>query len=309
MSDRHGTPTMLLVLGAISASCGGDSGNQAPTPAAPVATTIVVAPATDSMVSLGDTRTFIATVRDAAGAPMPSVAVTWTVLPLSVVTLAANGHSATVTAIAPGSATLTATAVGSAVLHTVASVAVRQKLASFSLTPASAQLVAGSTVTLQTSATDARGSPVAGLAAPSFATSDATRASVSTSGVVTGVGAGTATITATQPSVDGSRTATAMMTVAATPSSSAGYCDAAMPLGMNASLGNTRLYPTDDDFNVDVSQAPVDPASSTFINTIGPTQTLHQNIGYLYNGLPVAYPYIVVSGAQPKVPVSFAFPL
>jgi len=70
------------------------------------------------------------------------------------------------------------------------------------------------------------------------------------------------------------------------------------------------LFPSDNWWNLDVSQAPLDPNSANFINFIGTTRQLHPDWGgsAFDPGNPFAIygmPYIVVPGNQPLVPVTF----
>ena len=70
------------------------------------------------------------------------------------------------------------------------------------------------------------------------------------------------------------------------------------------------LFPADNWWNVDISQAPLDPNSASFITFIGPDRRLHPDWGGSAGdpGDPTAIygiPYIVVPGTQPLVPVTF----
>jgi hypothetical protein len=70
------------------------------------------------------------------------------------------------------------------------------------------------------------------------------------------------------------------------------------------------LFPPDNWWNTDISSAPVDRASADFINFIGASRTMHPDFGGdsgddddpIYG-----MPYIVVSGSQPLVPVTFDY--
>lgn len=79
-------------------------------------------------------------------------------------------------------------------------------------------------------------------------------------------------------------------------------------LGIGASLGGKRVFPPDNPWNQDVSQAPVDPNSDALIASIGLEKPLHPDFGTVYNGTPSGIPYIVVSGRQPRVPITFQYP-
>ena len=77
-------------------------------------------------------------------------------------------------------------------------------------------------------------------------------------------------------------------------------------LGAGASLHGKQLFPADNAWNEDISNAPVDPNSANLINSIGAGTGLHPDFGTVYAGAPNGIPYVVVSGSQTKVPVSFS---
>jgi hypothetical protein len=77
-------------------------------------------------------------------------------------------------------------------------------------------------------------------------------------------------------------------------------------LGVGGSLHGRRPFPTDNAWNADVSGDPVDPSSATLIASCG-TSGLHPDFGTVWNGAPNGIPYVVVSGAQAKVPVTFDY--
>jgi hypothetical protein len=72
------------------------------------------------------------------------------------------------------------------------------------------------------------------------------------------------------------------------------------------------LFPRDNWWNTDISKAPVDANSTSFINFIGPTQQMHPDFGGDNTDDPpdaiYGIPYIVVSGSQAHVPVVFEEP-
>jgi hypothetical protein len=78
-------------------------------------------------------------------------------------------------------------------------------------------------------------------------------------------------------------------------------------LGPNASLRGYRPFPDDNAWNTPVDKLPVDAKSSTFIKSIGANKPLHPDFGAPYEGAPLGIPYVVVDGAQPKVPVTFEY--
>jgi hypothetical protein len=76
----------------------------------------------------------------------------------------------------------------------------------------------------------------------------------------------------------------------------------AVQLGVGADLGGRRPFPPDNPWNRDISAAPVDPASDALVASIGVDGPLHPDWGTRYG-----IPYVVVPGAQPKVPVKFEY--
>jgi hypothetical protein len=81
---------------------------------------------------------------------------------------------------------------------------------------------------------------------------------------------------------------------------------ASMPdVGPGASLHGARLFPPDNPWNQDISNAPVDPNSARLIASIDADARLHPDFGTVWNGAPNGIPYIVVAGSQPRVPINF----
>ena len=77
-------------------------------------------------------------------------------------------------------------------------------------------------------------------------------------------------------------------------------------LGPGASLDGRRPFPADNPWNADVSGEPVDPNSAALIAACG-DRGLHPDFGTVWNGAPNGIPYVVVSGSQPRVPVTFDY--
>jgi hypothetical protein len=75
-------------------------------------------------------------------------------------------------------------------------------------------------------------------------------------------------------------------------------------LGPGASLHGKQVFPPDNPWNQDISNAPVDPNSTRLIAAIGPDDRLHPDFGTVYRGAPNGIPYIVVSGSQPPARVN-----
>ena len=78
-------------------------------------------------------------------------------------------------------------------------------------------------------------------------------------------------------------------------------------LGPNASLNGMRLLPDDSPWHRDISDDPVDPNSQKILARIGLDKTLRADFGTQFEGAPMGIQYVVVSGAQKKVPVSFTY--
>jgi hypothetical protein len=84
-----------------------------------------------------------------------------------------------------------------------------------------------------------------------------------------------------------------------------GQC-ARADLGVGAALNGCIPFPIDNAWNLDVSALPRDPNSDALIASIGLDRGLHPDFGSgTYNGAPIGIPYVVVSGAQPRVNVAW----
>ncbi|MCC6773380.1 MAG: Ig-like domain-containing protein [Gemmatimonadaceae bacterium] len=172
---------------------------------APVST-VQVAPAAPQL-TVGTSAQLSATALDAGGNVVTGRPVTWTSSDPAVATVSTSGL---VSALAAGSAQLTATVDG---VRGTATVTVSQvSVARVQLNPASASLLVGGTVQLSATATDSAGNPLTGRVI-AWSSGSAAVATVSSTGLVSAVGAGTTVITAT---IDGIR-ATASITVADVP--------------------------------------------------------------------------------------------
>src|SRR5438445_757851 len=196
---------------------------------APVAA-VTVSPAAPT-VQVGQTAQLTATPKDANGTPLSGRAVTWASNNTAVAMV--NG-SGLVTAVATGAATITATSEGQSgtAVVTVSNVPV----ASVTVTPASASVQQGATVQLTATPRDASGNPLTGRAI-GWSSSDNTIATVSSSGLVTGVVAGAVTITATSEGQSG----TASITVSGVPLASVTVspASASVPAGQTQQLTAT----------------------------------------------------------------------
>jgi len=169
------------------------------------AAAVAVTPAMATINAIGATQAFTAAARDANNNPLNAPTFTWASSDTKVATVDAAG---VVTAVANGTARITAT---SGSKSGSVNVTVAQTTATVAVTPATAQIsAAGATAQLSAQAMDANGRPIA---ARTFTwTSDATGvATVSPTGLATGVANGAAHITAAVDGKSGSATVTVVI--------------------------------------------------------------------------------------------------
>ncbi|MEX2156222.1 MAG: Ig-like domain-containing protein [Gemmatimonadales bacterium] len=167
---------------------------------------VTVTPASASVI-VGGTVQLTATPQDSAGNQLSGRAVTWS---SSDTTKAKVNGSGLVTGIAVGAATITATSEGKSGTSSITVTLV--PVASVTVTPASAGIYVGGTVQLTATPKDSAGTSLTGRVV-TWSSSDTTKAKVNGSGLVTGVAAGSATITATCEGKNG----TASITVTLVP--------------------------------------------------------------------------------------------
>ena len=180
----------------ITATSDGKSGTATITVTPPAVDRVSVSPATCALIP-GGSCTLTAATLDAAGASLTGRAVTWAT---SAATIATVSTAGVVTAVAAGSATITATSEGKSA--TAAITVSPPPVATITLAPASCIVDPGQSCVPSVTLKDAAGATLTGRTI-TWTTSAASVATVSTSGVVTGVAAGTATITATSEGKSG----------------------------------------------------------------------------------------------------------
>jgi hypothetical protein len=70
---------------------------------------------------------------------------------------------------------------------------------------------------------------------------------------------------------------------------------------LNEPFDGRQMFPADNWWNLDISQAPVDPQSNAYIDGIGRDKRSHPDFG----PPPYGFPYIGVGTSEPRVPVTF----
>lgn len=179
----------------------------------------ITAASNDTLFSVGDTRTFSASVRDARGAAMSAAGVQWSIDKSAVASLGVSAGPSTIATVqGSGSAAIVAR---SGTVESTAALNARQRIARLAVTPTAISLGVGQTSQLGATALDSRGNSVAGAGAPDYASSDSSTVRVSAAGVVTALAAGTATIAVSQQSTDGVVRASVPVTIGASFPSSA----------------------------------------------------------------------------------------
>ena len=185
-----------------TATAAGVTGRADLTVVAPAPTTIAVTPDTVALSALGQTAQLAAEVHDQAGRAMEGVPVAWW---SADTTVAAADSAGMVTAVGVGETTITATA-GEASGEAV--VTVMQSARSVVVSPSADTVALGDTLRLEAVAFDANGHRAEGTQFD-WSSSAVSVAQVDGSGLVTGVGEGAATLTATAGQAQG----TAQVTV------------------------------------------------------------------------------------------------
>jgi uncharacterized protein YjdB len=186
----------------ITATSEGKGGSATVTVSAIPVASVSVTPPTAS-IAQGATVQLTGTPLDASNTPLPGRVITWTSSNTGVATVDANGL---VTGVGAGSGTITAVSEGKSGTATITVTAV--PVASVSVTPATASVAQGTTVQLTATPKDASGNPLSGRVV-TWASGNTAIATVSSSGLVTGVGAGgPVTITATSEGQSGSASVT-----------------------------------------------------------------------------------------------------
>ena len=197
-SVAAGSATIVATSDGKSGSAAITVTNPAPTPVA----SVTVSPSTASL-TVGQGVRLVATTKDSAGNTLSGRAVTWSSSAPSIATVDSTGY---VTAVAAGSATITATSEGkSGTAAITASNPAPAPVSSVTVTPSTLSLSVGQGAQLQATTKDSAGTVLTGRSI-TWASSNSAVASVNSTGYVTAVGGGTATISATSEGKSGTAT-------------------------------------------------------------------------------------------------------
>ena len=234
---------------------------------APVASVTVTLNA--SSLTVGQSTQAAAVAKDANGNVLSGLTVTWSA---SAPTIASVTSQGTVTALAAGTSNIVATVGGKSGSATETVAAPVQTPASVQITAPTTSITTGNTLQLGATVKDSAGQTMTG-ASVSWSSGNTSVATVSSSGMVTGVAAGTATITATSGSAKGTFTlsVTNPVTSGGTPST------AELPrVLLNSSYptqtGNTIAVPAGGDL-----QGAIDAAQPGDVITLAPGATYTGN--------------------------------
>jgi len=225
-ANRFAAVFLAVLVTAGFLACGG-SGSDSVAPTSPTPALIAISPNAPA-VTVGAQIALQAQVHDASGQIVPGATVFWSSNDTSIVSVSPAG---VVTGNSVGTTQIAASSGGqSAVVPvTVLPVAV----ASVAIAPATATITIGGTVALQGIAYDAGGNTLTGRTVV-WASSAPQVATVNSSGQVTGVAAGSATVTGTVEGKTGSSAITVTVIPVAAVAVSPG--SAALDVGQSASL-------------------------------------------------------------------------
>ncbi|HUX35091.1 MAG TPA: Ig-like domain-containing protein [Gemmatimonadaceae bacterium] len=218
----------------ITASAAGLTATASVTVGVPVVS-VTMAPAGDSIL-IGDTLVVTATPRDAFGRAMTGQSITWVSDHPEFATVEGNG---VVVGVAEGTASVRATAGGFTGATTVA---VFRHPSSVTIDPPQAQVRMGDHITIKGTPRDEGGAATGGKV--TYSSSDLTIATVSSSGIVTGVAEGTVTITA---SSGGKSASTTVVVTGRPPTTEEGLGNnLSVPVVFSEGIGLTGLPVTVD---------------------------------------------------------------
>jgi hypothetical protein len=212
-------------------------------------------------------------------------------------TVARVNNKGLAVAAAVGSATITASNANGTQQWTFGVV---KRIASVTVTPNPVTVAVGATVTLAVTLKASDGTVITGRPI-SYQSLNTNFATVSSAGVVSGVAAGNTSVVVTAGTTNNIVSSTVPVAVGTTtPPPDTGA------LGVNAALARV-VFPADNPWNTPIDTAAIDPNSAAIITNIGSTTSFHPDFGANFNGGPFGIPYVVVSGTQAGVNVTFDF--
>lgn len=194
----------IAICSAIAMSCS----DPAITGTSALAVVEVTAPA--QSVRAGATLTMSVTLKDKSGKLLDNVPIYWSSSNVSVAGVSSTG---VLTASAAGQVTIAATALGKSATTTIT--VLDREVAAVQIAPASVSVRIGTTVALVAQTIDAEGRALSGRAI-AWSSSNNAIATVSNQGTITGVTAGTATMTATSEGKSGTAAVTVTLNPVAT---------------------------------------------------------------------------------------------
>jgi uncharacterized protein YjdB len=208
LSEPHSTiifTVIVAIAGLIAACSGHDKDLTDPSNVVEIS----VSPSSAQYLQIGQAQQMTATPLDIGGDAVAGETIAWN---SSDSTIASVSPSGLVNARAAGTASITASCACAGRSTSVAMI-VQAPVASISITTSSIALAPGGTAQVQASAEDASGNALVGEAM-TWNSSNAAVATVSTTGIVTAIAIGAATITATSEGVSGTATVTVSATTA-----------------------------------------------------------------------------------------------
>jgi uncharacterized protein YjdB len=219
-------------------SCGPPGGDENVSPPTRVLTSVVVA-LNPTSIQVGERAVATATGADQNGAAMPVSTINWSSSNQTVATVTSTGN---ITAVGAGTTQIVATIgekTGQALL-TVTSTSTSAAVATIHLTPSTVSVPVGATSQLSATALDANGDTVSGHLM-TWASSDSTKLTVSQTGLVTGIAAGTVSVTAMCDSVTAQASITVTAAAAAVAAIRVTPASANVPVGSTSQLSAATL--------------------------------------------------------------------
>ena len=208
ISRTFGRWAWLFLLPPLAVCSGGGTSVTTEPPPTPVVTTVAVSPPS-AAVQVGTTATLSAIVKDQQGNVMTGQTIAWSTDNAAAVTVNSGG---VVSGVAAGSATIAASSSGVSGTATITVTAAPPPppppvVTTVTISPTTAAVNVGATTTLSASVKDQNGNVMTGQTV-TWSTNNAPVATVNSSGVVTGVSGGSATITATSSGKSGASSIT-----------------------------------------------------------------------------------------------------